>query len=254
VTIDGALRELTHDDAHQFLQKAVIATAREAHSPAAGPERFSEFLLHEYDHLAASLLANEDSGERRAAFFLTLCAGAAALVGLAIKDKAYLQYPERVLMLSALGVLIILGYSTLLRLVTRNAVSDRYKNQLARLRRYFLSSSSDPNIAFLPFDPFRFRASRPRAIAGLNRGGWVDTMALIVTFLASAFVAVLAWTVMTVPGEPYTPSAVVVSLVAGLIAGATVRPLLSMRGNRVYDRELQEGRDGTVPMKARLKD
>jgi hypothetical protein len=98
------------------------------------------------------------------------------------------QYP---VVAGALAVVLVFGYLTFLRVVRRNLASDRYKLALNRVRRSFLSDSNDPRSVFLAFDPFvRDRRALP-SWKSLGRGGWLQTVAVVESMVAGAFVATL---------------------------------------------------------------
>ncbi|RPI57430.1 MAG: hypothetical protein EHM55_01845 [Acidobacteria bacterium] len=194
VSPSDALQQLAFEDARELLRLAlreidarVAMTARQ--------DGFDEFLLHEYDHLGQSLLANEENGEKRVTFFLTLCGAVGAAVGFLVGDGA-LEPSDRLLVVISLLVLFMLGYVTFLRVVVRNASSDRYKNQLARLRQRFLHGEADARIAFLPFHPYELtRRKRRTSFWRLGKGGWAETMALVESLIGGGVIAFVAWTI-----------------------------------------------------------
>src|SRR6266481_7903704 len=94
-----------------------------------------EFLLKEYEHIAESLLNNEQSGETRVNIFLALAGGITAAFGLSDKPL-FTGSPEPVAIIVLIFIGVI-GSFTLLRLVDRNIVTDDFKRKLARIRFYF---------------------------------------------------------------------------------------------------------------------
>ena len=127
-----ALDALAFQDARDLLRSALSEIERRARGSDSA--KFDELVLHEYDHLGESMLANEESGEKRVTFFITLCGAVGAGIGFVI-GRPDLGLPERFLAGLTLIVLLVLGYATFVRVVVRNAASDRYKNQLARIRQ-----------------------------------------------------------------------------------------------------------------------
>ena len=155
-----ALRALTHADARELLQD-VLPDIREeglltrAARVEGGDVAFTELLLAEYEHTADSLLRNEEDGEKRATFFITLTGAAGTALAFLLGRDALLD-PRSVhpLVVCALGVVLAVGYLTFLRVVQRNLASDRYKRALNRIRRHFLLDAGDPRRVFLAFDPY----------------------------------------------------------------------------------------------------
>jgi hypothetical protein len=147
---------------------------------------FDKLAPLEHQHLAASLLQSESDGEKRLTLFLTLTglagAGAAFASKLLDRNSAASQLPLLFLCV-ALG---LLGYVTLLRLITRNLATTQYLQGLWKLRLYFVKEG-DPARLYLPFDPYSTFPSRQKANAGFGRGGYVETVALVDSLIAAAF-------------------------------------------------------------------
>jgi hypothetical protein len=92
------------------------------------------FLLEEYRHLSESFWRNEEVGEKRVNFFITLVTAViAALVTLATKGKTDV-YPIAVF---ALFALLVVGIVTLNRMIRRNRVTDEYKLAMDMIRSRF---------------------------------------------------------------------------------------------------------------------
>jgi len=96
----------------------------------------TEFLLDELKHFGESLWRNEEVGEKRFNFFLTLVTAViSGLVALHAQEKPL--YPVDVRMQitgGALASLLVLGLMTYLRMLHRNRVTDEYKSTLAYIR------------------------------------------------------------------------------------------------------------------------
>jgi hypothetical protein len=173
------------------------------------------FALHEYDHLAASLVANEETGEKRVQFYVAILTAAFGIVGLAFRNPAIplaLAVREAWLPLFiVLAVLFMFGVSTLFRIVERNLATDRYKFALRALRRRFVSSDvakRHPAAFFQPYTRQKRRSVWP------IKGGWLDVVAL----LNAAVLALAVWIVTArFVGGP-------VGLGASLLAAAVVLP------------------------------
>jgi 8-oxo-dGTP pyrophosphatase MutT (NUDIX family) len=238
-----ALDDLGFHDARDLLHTALPEQRLRTNEV----ERFDALILHEYDHVGQSLLANEDSGEKRVAFFVTLCGAVGAGLGFVLSRTGF-GLPERLLVGLTLIVLFVLGYATFLRVIVRNAASDRYKNQLARMRQYFLNGDRDPRIRFLPFHPYEIsRRTRRRTHWRFGKGGWAETVGLVEALLAGGFVAFVTWT-LTAQSAVWTAA---LSVALGIGAACGVWAMLFRRAEALYEAELQDGQDGSVPLRRR---
>lgn len=190
-----ALAQLTYENARSLLQGALAvieewATGRKANRTDDGA--FRALLLAEYDHVANSLLRNEEDGEKRVTFLITLSGGVAAALGLVLGKDTVLSAAERhPLALLTLAILFALGYLTLVRVVTRNVASDRYKGGLDRIRRYFVESPEDPRARFLAFDPYKSEARKPWSWKSAGKGGWLPMVVLVDSVLLGALAGVI---------------------------------------------------------------
>jgi 8-oxo-dGTP pyrophosphatase MutT (NUDIX family) len=239
-----ALEALTFQDARDLLRTALPLLERLAQSPTA--TRFDELILREYEHLGESFLANEDSGEKRATFFIALCGAVGAGLGFVL-GKAEFALPQQLLVCVTLAILSLLGYTTFVRVIVRNAASDRYKNQLSRIRQYFLDGQDDPRIAHLPFHPYEItrRRTHRKTRWQIGKGGWAETVGLIEALLGGLLVAFSAWQLI----ESHRGWRVAVTIALGIGAACTVWFLLFQRAEALYDTELEKGRDGSVPLR-----
>ena len=97
-------------------------------------EHSVSFLLEEYRHFANSFWRNEEVGEKRVNFFITLVTAVmAGLVALATKTEVYV-YPIAVF---ALAGLLFFGRTTLRRMIQRDTVTDEYKVAMDIIRSRF---------------------------------------------------------------------------------------------------------------------
>lgn len=226
-----ALRTLTHPDARQLLRDALHDIREEALLARAGRTEggdpaFTELLLAEYEHTADSLLRNEEDGEKRATFFVTLAgASGTALAFLLGRDAVLHPDSTHPLVVGALGVVLAVGYLAFLRVLQRNLASDRYKRALTRIRRHFVAGPEDPRRVLLAFDPYALEHRSAPSWRSLGRGGWLETVALVESLVAGALVATV------VP----TPTWTVEIVVSALAAFATWVLLLGDAARR-YDR------------------
>lgn len=146
------------------------------------------FLLEEYKHLSALLRQNEDAGDKRITFLLSLTtAVGSGLAVLASKETGLAI--ENLLKVAnvALAVLLALGVVTLRRVHKRNMTTDSYKKSMDDIRSMFTASDS----RLLGYNPFPTKAS--------NELSWKDHRILkgglltITCLLNSLFIAALSW-------------------------------------------------------------
>lgn len=155
--------------------------------------RLPDFLLAEYEHLVESLLRNEESGEKRATFFVSIAGAAAAVLAFAFGGDTSIVPRERVPPAAAVSaaLLLVLGLLTVRRLIERHIVTDRYIFALRSLRRAFLTPDDAqglPNAFFKLYEQFEPRKVN---VFSLGKGGWLETIALINAVLAG-FTAAIA--------------------------------------------------------------
>jgi hypothetical protein len=145
-----------------------------------------DFLLAEHEHAAESLLRNEESGEKRATFFVSLAGAAAAVLAFAFGGDTSIVPRERVPLAAAVSaaLLLMLGLLTVCRLIERHIVTDRYMFALRSLRRAFLApedAQGFPNAFFKLYEQFE---PRKMNVFSPGKGGWLETIALINAVLA----------------------------------------------------------------------
>src|SRR5690349_21090719 len=99
----------------------------------------SELLLAELEHFGDSLWENEQIGEKRFNFFVTLVtAVAGGLVTLAASEhRPRLDHLIGIATAATAGLLIV-GLLTYLRMLRRNAVAKEYQDTLKELRRRYV--------------------------------------------------------------------------------------------------------------------
>jgi hypothetical protein len=136
---------------------------------------------------------------------------------------------------------------TFLRVVVRNAASDRYKNQLTRIRQQFLKGENDPRIGFLSFHPYEKTRRTPRdSWWRFRKGGWAETMALVEALLAGGLVTFAWW-----PLGGTSIGKLIIATALGVVAGCLMWRRLLQRADDLYNEELKEDRDGSVPLRGR---
>lgn len=100
-----------------------------------------EFLIADLEHFGESLWRNEEVGEKRFNFFITLITAVlAGLVALHVEGKEKLGLCElKSITNVALMTLLVLGIMTYLRMLHRNRDSDQYQRTLKHIREKLLA-------------------------------------------------------------------------------------------------------------------
>jgi ABC-type multidrug transport system fused ATPase/permease subunit len=154
-------------------------------SPEVKARSSDDFLLAEYKNLAESFWRNEEIGEKRLNFFMTLVTAViAALVALATKENDALT-PADVKLISVYALLALLAFGlvTLMRLIKRNRTTDEYKRAMAKIRDQF--RESDARLA--NYQPFEKKQRT------LFAGGLVEMVAVINSLIVAALVALITF-------------------------------------------------------------
>ena len=165
-----------------------------------------DFLLAEYKNLADSFWRNEETGERRLNFFITLVTAViAALVALATKQNdALTPASVKLIAVYALLALLAFGLVTLLRLLKRNRTTDEYKRAMAQIRDQF--RDADERLA--DYQPFEKKQRT------LFVGGLVEIVAVINSLIVAALVALVSFPSSTVVSGLSALAGFVVSAIA----------------------------------------
>jgi ADP-ribose pyrophosphatase YjhB (NUDIX family) len=232
-----ALTLLSHESAKALLAsvEAEINWWTREHERHSGDKAFADLMLAEFAQLGDAMIHNEESGEKRATFFLTFAGAIGAAVGFLSGKDGWLTNESRIVLAVTLGVLLLLGYATFVRVVVRNAESDLYKLRFARVRQYFLQGVEDPRRQFLPFDPFESKERRLGIWGGLGVGGWQETMAMVEALLAGALgMLAAAWLGNRYEGLQH----INVQLGAGLVVTALTWLWLSERAKVLHRRRM----------------
>jgi hypothetical protein len=137
-------------------------------------------LLGDLENWNASFWKNENAGESRIKFFITLVTTVTA--GL----EALHQYGRPVPGLApvALVGLLLFGFVTFTRMVRRNQVTDEYKEWGAEIRRQLLGDTLFESI-------YGLERQQP-SLRGLWNGGLATMMLFMNAMLAAALIGVLA--------------------------------------------------------------
>jgi len=144
--------------------------------------RTEDFLLAEYRNLTDSFWRNEDAGERRVNFFITLVTAViSALVALATRATDLGSDMVFVIVFFALSALLAFGIVTLLRMLQRNRVTDGYKRAMAQIRTFF----KEEDERLRAYEPFSKTTRR------IGTGGLAEMIAVFNALIFAALGAVL---------------------------------------------------------------
>ena len=152
-----------------------------------GQEHHSvSFLLEEYKSLQESFLRNEELGERRVNFFITLTT--AVIGALAAIWKISIDGIDLIFLSFGLAFVFLSGIVTLARIIRRNLITHEYLRALGRIRKYF--ADINPKIQpFLPYPPCDDRPQREKKwkdICSLGTGGLVEMVSLVNSLVVAA--------------------------------------------------------------------
>jgi hypothetical protein len=153
-----------------------------ARAPLAGTLDAKDLLLADVQHFESAMARNEETGEKRFSFLISLltavCGGLGALYTSNDVDLT------RVARVAAGASLALAGFAllTFLRLIHRNRVTDEHKSTLAYIRRTYRELCPD-----LADREYRVPAAGSRA-RGVFRGGYAEMTAVVAAVLVGAWV------------------------------------------------------------------
>jgi 8-oxo-dGTP pyrophosphatase MutT (NUDIX family) len=141
-----------------------------------------KLLLAEYQHFSDSAWKNEEIGEKRVEFFITLTTAIlAGIVALITSEHANLSYADvRQIATAALSGTLLFGLVTFRRMLHRNRVTDEYRGIVRYVRKRLQERSASLHEYELPF-----MGSDKR----LLRGGLAETIALMNSMIIAAIAA-----------------------------------------------------------------
>jgi|GEM_PF-1731308 len=195
-------------------------------------EGAKELLLADYKYLADSFWKNEEVGEKRVTFLITLVTAVlTALTALATKDldKTPSSSPPApfqsdilfLVMLFALFALLVIGLVTLCRIIKRNQVTDGYKRDMDKIRQLFHQFYDDGNV-LKGYRPFRSPESLEPKTKKRKFGGLAYTVAALNSLIVTAFVVVIQikYLIPIQAPQRLVPDHLVTLLTGGLLAFA----------------------------------
>jgi hypothetical protein len=195
-----------------------------------------DFLMREYDRRAQWMLKDEELGEKRATFFLSLVGVAGAVFTFGV-DKGHLVYAgwRNSLAAAALSALLLaLGLVTVRRLIMRNIVSDRHFYALRDIARQFISRERAKTVGNAFGELYEPLPERTLKVVGVGKGGWFEIVAEVNSLLGGVCPGALAYWAF---GSP------VVSLVVILAGAAATWSAQRVYGARLIRRTLYYARE-----------
>ena len=193
-------------------------STKDIHSEARS--KLGDFLLAEYVHMSESFLRNEESGEKRAAFFVTLVGASGGILGFVFGEKTSTSLEQKYLAAAIVAaVLLCFGFLTVRRLIKRDIETDKIKFALRALRRLFLTRkevAEMPNAFFNPYKKAELRSLEWRSI---GNGGWIHTVSFVNALLTGVFFFAACH---TREGATDMPWLRVIALILALAGGAAV--------------------------------
>ena len=170
--------------------------------PTPGRAEEAEFLSKDFEHIAASLLQNEELGDKRLTFFVTLVGAFFGGVGYLIHDlKDEIAFNAHLAIALAAVILLGVGALTLLRVARRNAVTDGYTKILAEMRKQLAPTLSP-----------RYQHLFVKGDRSMRNGGHLYVVALLNAALGGA----LVWALGNPVTSPGAETAVLA--LAGVVA------------------------------------
>lgn len=151
------------------------------HYPHYPMQDLRDLLLADHAHFTEALFRNEDIGEKRLNFFITLVtAVAAGLVALITAENRLSAEDLKIIGRCAISFLLVVGLLTYLRMLRRDQVTDEYKHTLAFIRRVYAQEISEYRV---PCRPTIHQRAWWRT---LLRAGYAQTLAVINGILLAA--------------------------------------------------------------------
>ena len=140
-----------------------------------------KFLLAEYQYFSDAFWKNEETGEKRVEFFITLTTAViAGIVALVTRsDESMPDVSIRNISVGALSAMLLFGLVTFLRIMQRNRVTDEFKEILDYLRELIKRQSPDLADYKLPF----------RSSKRWLKGGLAETVALMNSIIIGVMAA-----------------------------------------------------------------
>ena len=157
-----------------------------------------ELLLADYQYLCESFWRNEEIGETRVKFFITLVTAVLAALVTLVKSKGDSVNGDVMILISlfALFALLTIGIVTLFRIIKRNEVTDGYKKDMDEIRKRFKNRFNEHKVlsGYSPFrGPARDKKSEEEKIPPRKFGGLAHTVAAINSLILTALIGIVLY-------------------------------------------------------------
>jgi hypothetical protein len=162
--------------------------------------KLGDFLVAEYGHVSDFLIHNEESGEKRAAFFVTLVGAAGGVLGFVLGQTPPIVSRDDMPGAAATvaSILLCLGVLTVRRLIERHIVTDECIFALRTFRRLFVTQAEAATVSNAFFNPYGSpRRERSSNVLSIGRGGWLETVTFFNGLLMGTIIlaGLLTWRV-----------------------------------------------------------
>ncbi|MFN2458267.1 MAG: hypothetical protein ABR502_08720 [Chitinophagaceae bacterium] len=154
-----------------------------------------EFLMEEYKELNNSLHINEERGEKRLEFFITISSLVLGALGLFIMQFSSIpgkfQPLTYLLIILLLTGLVCIGFIVQRRLIKRNNITDGFKDDITRIRK--IIQNLDSNHTIIPIDYTSF--VDPKNVNGTTDKRKLTSLthiAAVINFILAAAAAAFA--------------------------------------------------------------
>ena len=153
-------------------------------------------LLEEYRNLSDCFWKNEQSGETRVNLFIGLVSAVVGgIVTLASAEHGLRGDVLRMVVVISLSVLVVLGVVTLLRMLNRNAATDKYKRGAEAVRQVFKDHFDSAHI-LLHYYPFAAAKENYKSAIEIRKvGGLAHTVAVVNSILAAGIAGAVLYPV-----------------------------------------------------------
>jgi hypothetical protein len=164
-------------------------------------ESAKELLLADLKYLNDSFWKNEEIGEKRVTFFISLATAVLGFLGALAKTNNpptdNNPHPE-IIYIFALVILLTIGIVTLFRIFKRNKVTEEYKKGMDSIRDIF-EKHFDKGKYLVGYDPLSKKKGKPASGGARDKkelrqfGGLAHTVAALNSLIITALAGVILW-------------------------------------------------------------
>jgi ABC-type multidrug transport system fused ATPase/permease subunit len=154
-----------------------------------------ELLLADLEYFKNSFWKNEEIGEKRNTFFITLVTAALTFLG-AVLRNFYPSSSSFFIIIFTLFMLLTVGIITLFRIIKRNEVTDKYKASMDHIRN-IIKKYFDQDKCLIDYDPFKTAKKETDKDQNTEYrrkfGGLAHAVAALNSLIITALVALILW-------------------------------------------------------------